>query len=514
MNNPKRGGRPWIFGGVLATILVGANLMAENVMAVSQVTYEKLRVFSEVFSLIKQNYVEEVDEKSILYGAIQGMLKTLDPHSSFLTPEHFKEMRVDTRGEFGGLGIEISRDDRGIRVVSPIEDTPAFRVGMKSGDIIVKIDDVNTVDMDLLEAVKKMRGKPGSKINLQVIRKGENKPLNFTLVRAIIKIRSVKWREESGGIGYVRIIQFNEQTQPLLETAMAELTKKAEGGKLKGVVLDLRNDPGGLLDQAVAVSDAFLEDGRIVYTKGRIAGKDMSFDAQAGDLANGAPIVVLINGGSASASEIVAGALQDHRRAVIMGTQSFGKGSVQTIIPLNDGSGLRLTTAQYYTPNGRSIQAKGIAPDILVEDIDVKDKDKKGQARPKEADLKGHLQNADAATEKPTPAEPNGEEGKSDADPKAAPAKTPDKDKDNAPEKKPEKDSSSPDQSPDKGSKKDDGSKKDEGDGETTPTEEENIDRVTGHGKQDYQLQRALDLLKGFQVLESRIKNKPAGSRH
>ncbi|MBF0191289.1 MAG: PDZ domain-containing protein [Magnetococcales bacterium] len=503
MNNPKRGGRPWLFGGVLATILVGANLMAENVMAVSQVTYEKLRVFSEVFSLIKQNYVEEVDEKSILYGAIQGMLKTLDPHSSFLTPEHFKEMRVDTRGEFGGLGIEISRDDRGIRVVSPIEDTPAFRVGMKAGDIIVKIDDVNTVDMDLLEAVKKMRGKPGSKITLQVLRKGENKPLNFTLVRAIIKIRSVKWREESSGIGYVRIIQFNEQTQPLLETAMADLTKKGDGGKLKGLVLDLRNDPGGLLDQAVAVSDAFLEEGRIVYTKGRIAGKDMSFDAQAGDLASGAPIVVLINGGSASASEIVAGALQDHRRAVILGTQSFGKGSVQTIIPLNDGSGLRLTTAQYYTPNGRSIQAKGIAPDILVEDIDVKDKDKKGQARPKEADLKGHLQNADTNGEKAAPTESNGEEGQPEADPKAEPnpGKTPDKKLDKAP--------ATPEATPDKDSKKD------EGDGEgSPPTEEENIDRVTGHGKQDYQLQRALDLLKGFQVLESRIKSKPAGSRH
>ncbi|MBF0628986.1 MAG: S41 family peptidase [Magnetococcales bacterium] len=495
MNDPKRGGRPWLFGGVLATILVGANLMAENVLAVSQVTYEKLRVFSEVFSLIKQNYVEEVDEKSILYGAIQGMLKTLDPHSSFLTPEHFKEMRVDTRGEFGGLGIEISRDERGVKVVAPIEDTPAYRVGIKAGDIIIKIDDVNTADMDLLEAVKKMRGKPGSKITLQVARKGENKPLSFTLVRAVIKIRSVKWREEGPGLGYVRIIQFNEQTQPLLETAMTELTKKSEGGKLKGLVLDLRNDPGGLLDQAVAVSDAFLEEGRIVYTKGRIAGKDMSFDAQTGDLASGAPIVVLINGGSASASEIVAGALQDHRRAVIMGTQSFGKGSVQTIIPLNDGSGLRLTTAQYYTPNGRSIQAKGIVPDIVVEE-DLKDK--KGQPRPKEADLKGHLQNAEAP-EKTTPAETApAEESKPDSEP--AKEKTKGKEK----EKKLDKEPTTPDSDKD--------SKKEEGEGDNT--EEENIDRVTGHGKQDQQLQRALDLLRGFQVLDSRIKTKPAGSRN
>ncbi|GAB0055707.1 hypothetical protein SIID45300_00002 [Candidatus Magnetaquicoccaceae bacterium FCR-1] len=484
MNNPKRGKRPWLFGGVLAVVLIGASLTAENVLAVSQITYEKLRVFSEVFSLIKQNYVEEVDEKSILYGAIGGMLKTLDPHSSFLTPEHFKEMRVDTRGEFGGLGIEISRDDKGVRVVSPIEDTPAYRAGMKSGDIIVKIDDVNTADMDLLEAVKKMRGKPGSKITLQVVRKGENKPLNFTLVRAIIKIRSVKWREEAPGIGYVRIIQFNEQTQPLLETAMADLTRKIEGGKLKGLVLDLRNDPGGLLDQAVSISDAFLEEGRIVYTKGRIPGKDMSFDAQSGDLANGAPIVVLINGGSASASEIVAGALQDHKRAVIMGTQSFGKGSVQTIIPLADGSGLRLTTAQYYTPNGRSIQAKGITPDIVVEDLDMKDK--KGQQRPKEADLKGHLQNADSPEKGASGENGNGEESKPDADK----------------EPKHEKETPEPGAEPEKGSKKEGGE-----------NDEENLDRITGHIKQDHQLQRALDLLKGFQVLEGRVKSKPAGSK-
>ncbi|MBF0614676.1 MAG: S41 family peptidase [Magnetococcales bacterium] len=493
MNDPKRGRRPWLVGGAVATMLMGANLMAENVLAVSQVTYEKLRVFSEVFSLIKQNYVEEVDEKSILYGAIQGMLKTLDPHSSFLTPEHFKEMRVDTRGEFGGLGIEISRDERGIRVVAPIEDTPAFRVGIKSGDVIIKIDDVNTVDMELHDAVKKMRGKPGSKLTIQVVRKGESKPLSFTLTRAIIKIRSVKWREESAGIGYVRIIQFNEQTQPLLESAMAELAKKSEGGKLKGLVLDLRNDPGGLLDQAVAVSDAFLEDGRIVYTKGRIAGKDMSFDAQSGDLAQGAPIVVLINGGSASASEIVAGALQDHKRAVIMGTQSFGKGSVQTIIPLNDGSGLRLTTAQYYTPSGRSIQAKGIAPDIVVEDVDVKDK--KGQPRPKEADLKGHLQNAETPEKASSPAEgSNGEPSRPETEPVKEKIKEPKSEKESAPA------------DPDKDSRKEEGS------GEQN--EEENLDRITGHVKQDHQLQRALDLLKGFQVLESRIKNKPAGSRN
>ncbi|MBF0181659.1 MAG: PDZ domain-containing protein [Magnetococcales bacterium] len=502
MNNPKRAGRPWRFGVVLLTVLTAAHFMTDNVLAVSQVTYEKLRVFSEVYSLIKQNYVEEVDEKSILYGAIQGMLKTLDPHSSFLTPENFKEMRVDTHGEFGGLGIEISRDERGVRVVSPIEDTPAYRAGMKAGDIIVKIDNTSAVDMDLLEAVKKMRGKPGTKITLTVVRKGETKPLSFTIVRAIIKIRSVKWREESAGIGYVRVIQFNEQTQPLLETALAELLKKNDG-KLKGVVLDLRNDPGGLLDQAVSVADAFLEEGRIVYTKGRIPGKDMSFDAQAGDLTHGAPIVVLINGGSASASEIVAGALQDHHRAVIMGTSSFGKGSVQTIIPLADGSGLRLTTAQYYTPSGRSIQAKGIMPDIVVEDLDVKDK--KGQHRPKEADLKGHLQNNDPEQKAPAETAPE-EQDKNpepDADKTLKPEQEPEKNKEPAKEKEPEVEVD-PDAKPEKEKKKDGSS--------TVPEADQDI--VTGHSKQDYQLQRALDLLKGFQVLESRIKTKPAEGRH
>ncbi len=472
MNNPKQNRRPWLFGVFLLTLLVSAHLLADNVLAVSKVTYEKLRVFSEVYALIKQNYVEEVDEKSILYGAIQGMLKTLDPHSSFLTPENFKEMRVDTRGEFGGLGIEISRDDRGIRVVSPIEDTPAYHVGMKAGDIIIKIDGANALDMDLLEAVKKMRGKPGSDITLMVVRKGENKPLTFKITRAIIKIRSVKWREESSGIGYVRIIQFNEQTYPLLETAIAELKKKSEKGVLKGLVLDLRNDPGGLLDQAVAVSDAFLNSGRIVYTKGRIPGKDMSFDSQPGDLTSGVPIVVLINGGSASASEIVAGALQDHQRAVIMGTASFGKGSVQTIIPLADGSGLRLTTAQYYTPNGRSIQAKGIVPDIIVEDLSVQNK-KDHSKRPKEADLKGHLNNANAPKD-------------DSAD--MTESKEPEKEPENDPEADQESEATSDD-------------------GKTE------ADRVTGHSKEDYQLQRALDLLKGFQVLESRIKGSLVSSQ-
>ena len=452
--------RPYLFGLIVLAVLAGLHLTVGNVMAVSQVTYEKLRVFSEVFSLIKQNYVEEVDEKAILYGAIHGMLKTLDPHSSFLTPESFKEMRVDTKGEFGGLGIEISQAERGIRVVSPIEDTPAFQVGMKAGDLIVKINDDSTEDMNLMDAVKKMRGKPGTPINLTVIREGESKPLTFDIIRAIIKVRSVKWRLEKSNIGYARIVQFNEQTITLLETAVEEMSKEVGKGGLKGFVLDLRNDPGGLLDQAVEVSDAFLEKGLIVYTKGRISGKDMSFEAHPGDIVNGVPVVVLINSGSASASEIVSGALQDHHRAVIMGTNSFGKGSVQTIIPLTDGSGLRLTTAQYYTPSGRSIQAKGIVPDIIVEDLDIGGK-RQGEAhRTTEADLKGHLKNADDPKDKTTRKSKKSDKKKGTA-------------KDTA--------------------------KDDKKSGEKA-------DRVTGHVKEDYQLQRALDLLRGFQVLHGMLQ--------
>ncbi|MBF0188275.1 MAG: S41 family peptidase [Magnetococcales bacterium] len=423
-----------------------------NVLAVSQITYEKLKVFSEVYALIKSSYVEEVDEKSLLYGAIDGMLETLDPHSSFLTPESFNEMKVDTRGEFGGLGIEITRGNRAIKVVSPIEDTPAFRAGMKAGDLIVRIDEESTQDMDLMEAVKKMRGKPGTDITLTVARKGKREPLKFTLTRAVIKIRSVKWRMEEDKIAYIRVIQFNEQTYPLLERAVDELKGKVKDGKLNGLVLDLRNDPGGLLDQAVQVADAFLDEGRIVYTKGRLDGKDMAFDARSGDLVKDAPIVVLINSGSASASEIVSGALQDHKRAIVMGTRSFGKGSVQTIIPLSDGSGLRLTTAQYYTPSGRSIQAKGIEPDIIVEDRVLGESKEKG-AHATEADLKGHLKNG-----------AEGEGGK----PK-----------------------------PSKSKKKKEGASE-EGDKEP--------DYVTGRSKEDYQLERALDLLRGYQVFKSMDK--------
>jgi carboxyl-terminal processing protease len=470
------GRRPFVFFLIVFGVIVGLNVSSRNVQAVSKVTYEKLRVFSEVYSLIQQNYVKEVDEKEILYGAIHGMLKALDPHSSFLTPESFKEMQVDTKGEFGGLGIEISRGDRGIRIVSPIEDTPADRVGIKAGDLIIKIDDTEANDMNLMEAVKLMRGKPGTKITLTIFRKGELEPLEFTITRAIIKIRSVRWRLEKNSVGYVRIIQFNEQSYPLLEKAIGELDEKAGKGGLKGLVLDLRNDPGGLLDQAVQVADAFLEKGLIVYTKGRIAGKDMSFEAHSGDLVKGAPMVVLINTGSASASEIVSGALQDHHRAVVMGTRSFGKGSVQTIIPLNDGSGLRLTTAQYYTPSGRSIQAKGIEPDIVVEDLELSGKKRAGRTKT-EADLKGHLQNAN-----------DKEAGV----------------KEKSTVKKPKAKKSKKEKSSDKSKKGDDKSKG----GDKADENLAERDRVTGHSKEDYQLSRALDLLRGLQVLQGQLSTK------
>ncbi|MBF0162081.1 MAG: S41 family peptidase [Magnetococcales bacterium] len=474
MKSQLRVRRPFLLALALLVVLAGLHLAAGNVLAVSQITYEKLRVFSEVFSLVKQNYVEDVDEKAVLYGAIHGMLKALDPHSSFLTPESFKEMRVDTKGEFGGLGIEISQAEHGILVVSPIEDTPAFQIGIRSGDLIVKIDDDSAEEMNIMDAVKKMRGKPGTTVQLTVARKGTPKPLVFKIVRDVIKVRSVKWRLEPGNIGYTRIVQFNEQTMPLLEQAMEELKKEAGSEGMKGLVLDLRNDPGGLLDQAVEVADSFLEKGLIVYTKGRIPGKDMSFEARPGDLTNGVPIVVLINAGSASASEIVSGALQDHHRGVIMGTRSFGKGSVQTIIPLSDGSGLRLTTAQYYTPSGRSIQAKGITPDVVVEDMDLSGHKRDEEHRPTEADLKGHLKNADGS-----------------------PGDTESKDRNKGIEEN--KTQGAVDDA--RGGTT--SGKEKEGDAKKIRSKEkmlEDADRITGHSKEDYQLQRALELLRGSQA--------------
>lgn len=354
--------------------------------------YESIELFTDVLSIVKKSYVEEVDTKKLIYGAINGMLSSLDPHSSFMPPEMYKEMKIETKGTFGGLGIEISIKDGILTVISPIEDTPAYKAGIKSGDQILKIDDRFTKDLSVMEAVKRMRGTKGTKVTLTIMREGFEKPKAFPLVRDIIQVKSVKYKTLDEGFGYIRIAQFQEKTDDDLSIALDALKKGNKDG-LHGLVLDLRNDPGGLLDQAVKVADHFLPEGKlIVYTEGREKDSKMRFTANKGDKQPEYPIVVLINSGSASASEIVAGALQDHKRGVIMGTQSFGKGSVQTIIPLSDNSGLRLTTARYYTPSGRSIQAKGISPDIVVERIELATSEKNEGMHIREKDLENHFE--------------------------------------------------------------------------------------------------------------------------
>jgi len=355
--------------------------------------YESIELFTDVLSIVKKSYVEEVDTKKLIYGAINGMLASLDPHSSFMPPETYKEMKIETKGAFGGLGIEISIKDGVLTVISPIEDTPAFKAGIKAGDQILKIDDKFTKDLTIMDAVKRMRGNKGTKVVLSIMREGFERPKEFSLVRDIIQVKSIKYKTLDDGYGYVRIAQFQEKTSDDLQKALSALSE-ANKGKLNGLVLDLRNDPGGLLDQAVKVAENFLDEGKlIVYTEGREKDSQMRFSSRKGDKQPNFPIVVLINSGSASASEIVAGALQDHKRAVVMGVQSFGKGSVQTIIPLSDNSGLRLTTARYYTPSGRSIQAKGITPDIIVEKIELAATEKKDGVHIREKDLENHFEN-------------------------------------------------------------------------------------------------------------------------
>lgn len=355
--------------------------------------YESIELFTDVLKIVQKNYVEEVDTKKLVYGAINGMLSSLDPHSSFLPPDMYKEMKIETKGSFGGLGIEITVKDGYLTVISPIEDTPAFRAGIKSGDQILKIENTLTKDMSIVDAVKRMRGPKGSKVTITIMREGLERPKDFTLVRDIIQVKSVKFKTLDSGYGYVRVAQFQEKTDEDLLKALKAL-KAENGGTLKGLILDMRNDPGGLLDQAVKVADHFIAEGLIVYTEGRDQDSKMRFSARKGNNKElGYPMVVLINGGSASASEIVAGALQDHNRAVILGTQSFGKGSVQTIIPLSEDSGLRLTTARYFTPKGRSIQAKGITPDIIVESMEITSAEKKESLNIREKDLENHFEN-------------------------------------------------------------------------------------------------------------------------
>ncbi len=361
--------------------------------------FDELRTFTEVFGRIKRDYVEPVTDKKLLEGAIKGMLTGLDPHSSYLDKEQFKELKEGTTGQFGGLGIEVTMENGFVKVVSPIDDTPAKRAGIKAGDLIVRLDEKPVKGMTLTEAVKIMRGKPGSDIVLTVIREGEPAPLKITITRAIIKVKSVKNKLLEKGFGYVRISSFQSRTGKNLLESIEELEKENKGD-LKGLVLDLRNNPGGVLNAAVDVSDAFLTKGLIVYTKGRIKNSEMSFKAEPDDVLNGAPIVVLINAGSASASEIVAGALQDHHRAIIMGEKSFGKGSVQTILPTSNGGAVKLTTARYYTPSGRSIQAEGIEPDVTLPRVKLEALEASKFEPIKEANLSHHLENGNKKADK------------------------------------------------------------------------------------------------------------------
>lgn len=440
-----------------------------------QLPLDDLRTFAEVFGKIKSDYVEPVEDKKLLTEAINGMLSGLDPHSAYLDADAFKDLQAGTQGEFGGLGIEVGMEDGFVKVVAPIEDTPAYKAGLKSGDLIMKLDDTPVKGLSLNDAVKRMRGKPDTKITLTVLRKGEAKPLTFVLTRAIIKTQSVKYKLSEPGYAYIRITQFQEHTGEDLAKAIKTLREQNKEA-FKGLILDLRNNPGGLLNAGVGVSAAFLPKGElVVYTEGRGEEAKMRLTANPENYVRGGaradylrdlpadlktlPLVVLVNGGSASASEIVAGALQDHKRAIILGTQTFGKGSVQTILPMNNGAAIKLTTARYFTPKGRSIQAKGIVPDILVEEATVNSQEHAAMLR--EADLSRHLSNPKEAEETPIV--------------QPAPAE----EKDNKPATPAEPDS------------------KDQKDKAATPA-----GPIEPGSKTDYQFNQALNLLKGLQILQ------------
>ncbi|TCT20184.1 S41 family peptidase [Thiobaca trueperi] len=397
MKTPIKPGLLLSFGILLA--LTGARAGAETAAPpattptpppAQDLPLDDLRTFAEVFGRIKADYVEGVQDKALIENAIRGMLSGLDPHSSYLDSEEYRELQVGTKGEFGGLGIEVGQEDGFVKVIAPIDDTPAQRAGLQAGDTIVRIDEKPVKGMNLDDAVKLMRGQPGTKIQLTILRGTDKPPFEVTLERAVIQVASVKSRTLEPGYAYVRLSQFQSHTAEDMLKAIDEL-KKANDGNLKGLVLDLRNNPGGVLNGAVGVSDAFLTDGLIVYTQGRIKDSRMQFKAGPDDVLNGAPIVVLVNSGSASASEIVAGALQDHKRALVMGSQTFGKGSVQTIVPIDDSRALKLTTARYYTPLGRSIQAQGITPDIMLERGEFKPLAEQNLNALKEANLVRHL---------------------------------------------------------------------------------------------------------------------------
>ena len=401
-----------IFIDVLLISLLMAGILLLNgneghVKAGTGDVYRNIEIFTEVLRQIEENYVEPEDSQKLIYGAIKGMVQSLDPHSSFMTKEEHQELLIETKGSFSGVGIEISVRDNVLTVVSPIEGTPAFAAGIKAGDQIVRIDNKPTSDMTLTDAVKSIRGKKGTKVKLTVVREGVDKPLEFTITRDVIPLRSVRHYLLTPEVGYIRISNFQSKTANDLSSALEKLQK---AHKLEGLILDLRNNPGGLLSQAIEVSDTFLDTGIIVSTKGRNSEQDMAVSAHKNKVPIEFPMIVLVNGGSASASEIVAGALQDNKKALILGTKTFGKGSVQTILPLSDGSGLRLTTARYYTPSGKSIQASGITPDIEIEFIPPAEKEETDKPRfLREKDLKGHMTNDSEAESEPEDTEKDDE---------------------------------------------------------------------------------------------------------
>ncbi|QDP71089.1 S41 family peptidase [Legionella israelensis] len=395
----------WLYSHTLALLLTipvfPTSALAENNETNSPVPLEDVQRFSNALNQIKKYYVKPVEDKELFDNAIQGMLSNLDPHSSYLNEDAFKDLQTATSGEFGGLGIEVTMEEGVVKVITPLVDTPAFKAGIKAGDYIIKLGDQSVQGISLKDAVNIMRGKPGSTIDLTILRKGEDKPLTFTLVRETIQIKSVKSKLLDGHYGYIRLTHFQALTGKSLIQAVERL-KQQSGGKLQGLILDLRNNPGGLLDSAIQVSDAFInndkkgKEEKIVYTEGRLPGSKFTALANPGDIMHNAPIVVLINNGSASASEIVAGALKDNKRAIILGTKSFGKGSVQTVLPLDEKRAIKLTTALYYTPSGHSIQAKGITPDIVVEEVSIPDKKNNTNFKGfTEASLKNHLNNGE-----------------------------------------------------------------------------------------------------------------------
>ncbi|NOJ43249.1 S41 family peptidase [Bradyrhizobium australiense] len=383
-----------VTGASLTALVIGpqgAHLVAAAKAAARSDTYTQLNLFGSVFERIKTSYVEKPDDSKLMEGAINGMISALDPHSRYMNEKGWSDMQETTHGEFGGLGIEVTMEDGIVKVVTPIDDTPAAKAGILSGDVITQIDDESIQGMTLEQAVGRMKGPANSKIRLKVVRKGAAAPIDVAIMREIIRVRPVRFKTDGGDIGYIRITRFNEQTTDGLKKAIASISKEIPPEKLAGYIVDLRNNPGGLLDQAVSVSSTFMNRGEVVSTRGRTAEETQRFTARGGDITKGKPLVVLINGGSASASEIVAGALRDHKRATLIGTRTFGKGSVQTIIPLGQGNGaLALTTARYFTPSGRSIQAQGIAPDIEVLQ-DVPDELKSRAELKGEASMRGHL---------------------------------------------------------------------------------------------------------------------------